>query len=176
MLRSTLRRPWPGLLAICALLSAIAHATPAHIPYRDAGTGHVHGLAPRDCALHAGAKAAAPTPETVAAGASTFVAAHATDLGISTAPGDLVPLPTEVDNLPATLTPAIDAEAARQAACDDPRGQSTRSLANDVRPASRYELRWDSRDKAGAAVASGMYLVTLNASGQMATRKVLCVR
>lgn len=176
MLRSTFRRPWPGLMAICALLSAIAHATPTHIAYRDAATGHVLGLALRDYALHAGAKAAAPTPETVAAGASTFVTAHAIGLGSSTAPGDLVPLTTEVDNPPATITPAIDAEAARQAACYDLRGRSTRSLANDVRPAGHHELRWDGRDEAGAAVASGMYLVTLNANGQMVTRKVLCVR
>jgi hypothetical protein len=58
----------------------------------------------------------------------------------------------------------------------DLRGRLTRSLVNDVRPAGHYELRWDGRDEAGAAVSSGMYLVRLDASGQTVTRKVLCVR
>jgi hypothetical protein len=58
----------------------------------------------------------------------------------------------------------------------DLRGRIARVLVNDVRPAGHYEVRWDGRDDEGAAVASGVYLIALNASGQTVTRKVLCVK
>lgn len=55
-------------------------------------------------------------------------------------------------------------------------GQKVRSLVSGFQPAGRYRFQWDSRNDAGAIVASGVYLYRLQAGSFVKTRKMLLVK
>ncbi len=55
-------------------------------------------------------------------------------------------------------------------------GQKVRSLVSGFRPAGRHRFQWDSRNDAGAIVASGVYLYRLQAGSFVKTRKMLLVK
>lgn len=55
-------------------------------------------------------------------------------------------------------------------------GQEVRRLINEDQKIGSYEVKWDGRDDSGRRVASGVYLVRLEAQGQTATGKMLVVR
>jgi len=55
-------------------------------------------------------------------------------------------------------------------------GRPVRVLAEGVRQASMYEVRWDGRDDTGSAVASGVYLYKLEAPGYGETKKMVLLR
>jgi hypothetical protein len=55
-------------------------------------------------------------------------------------------------------------------------GQRVATLASDTREAGIYRLTWDGRDAAGRAMASGVYLVQLQAGARRLTTKVTLLR
>lgn len=55
-------------------------------------------------------------------------------------------------------------------------GQRVATLATGLRQAGSYHLRWDGRDDAGRALASGMYFYRLATGNQVLTRKLLLLR
>lgn len=55
-------------------------------------------------------------------------------------------------------------------------GQKVRTLVSGFQPAGRYQFQWDSRNDAGAIVASGVYLYRLHAGSFVKTRKMLLVK
>ncbi|MBT4097682.1 MAG: T9SS type A sorting domain-containing protein [Gemmatimonadetes bacterium] len=55
-------------------------------------------------------------------------------------------------------------------------GQRVATLASGLREAGSYDLRWDGRDDAGRALASGMYFYRLIAGDQVGTRKLMLLR
>ena len=52
-------------------------------------------------------------------------------------------------------------------------GQPVRTLAQGSRAPGRHTVRWDGRDMQGQAVASGVYLVRLETSSEVQSRKIL---
>ena len=55
-------------------------------------------------------------------------------------------------------------------------GKPVRILAGGQQAAGEHTVRWDGRDDAGQPLPSGVYLIRLEAGGQVATRKVVLVR
>ena len=55
-------------------------------------------------------------------------------------------------------------------------GQQVRTLVQDVEASGLHVARWDGRDDAGRAVASGVYLYRLDATGGVRTGKMTLVR
>jgi hypothetical protein len=55
-------------------------------------------------------------------------------------------------------------------------GRRVRDLGTILRPSGRSLVRWDGRDAAGRAVASGVYFVRCDAAGEEAARAVTVVR
>ena len=55
-------------------------------------------------------------------------------------------------------------------------GQKVATLVDGMRPAASHTVRWDGRDDAGAALASGVYLYRLQAGGREETRKLLLLK
>ena len=55
-------------------------------------------------------------------------------------------------------------------------GKPVRVLARGQQAAGEHTVRWDGRDDAGQPLPSGVYLIRLEAGGQVATRKVVLVR
>ncbi|MFH1007561.1 MAG: T9SS type A sorting domain-containing protein [Candidatus Latescibacterota bacterium] len=58
----------------------------------------------------------------------------------------------------------------------DELGRYVATLVQDVQIAGRYVAQWNGRSEAGAAVASGFYLVRLETARQIATSKVLFLK
>lgn len=56
------------------------------------------------------------------------------------------------------------------------RGEKVRILMRGMQPAGRYEISWDSKDEAGTTLASGVYMLRLNAGAVTRSRKMLLVR
>ena len=52
-------------------------------------------------------------------------------------------------------------------------GRPVRTLWDGPLPAGNHRLRWDGRNEAGQAVASGIYFARLEAGGQVHSRKLL---
>jgi hypothetical protein len=55
-------------------------------------------------------------------------------------------------------------------------GAEVARLIDEKRPAGLHEVRWDGRDAAGRALASGVYFYRLEAAGRVLTRKLVLVR
>lgn len=55
-------------------------------------------------------------------------------------------------------------------------GQRMATLVQGTRPAGRYLVHWDGRDRAGQPVASGVYVARLNAGGAVYTVKLVLTR
>jgi flagellar hook assembly protein FlgD len=55
-------------------------------------------------------------------------------------------------------------------------GQKVATLAEGLRQAGTYTLRWDGKDDEGREVASGVYLYRLVAGERMKTRKLLLLK
>jgi len=58
----------------------------------------------------------------------------------------------------------------------DVRGRRVRTLVDEERAPGLHHVRWDGRDGAGRRVASGVYLVILEADGARRSRKILLLR
>lgn len=58
----------------------------------------------------------------------------------------------------------------------DLRGRRVRIMADGTWPAGRHSLRWDGRDGEGRQVASGTYVLRLDAGASVATAKIAVVR
>jgi hypothetical protein len=56
------------------------------------------------------------------------------------------------------------------------RGQRVKTLIDGVRPAGRYTIEWDGRDKRGHSVASGLYLYHLQVGNRSVVGKGLLLR
>ena len=52
-------------------------------------------------------------------------------------------------------------------------GQKVATLVQGSRAAGYHQVFWDGRDEAGAALASGVYLYSLQVGDQLETRKML---
>ncbi len=57
----------------------------------------------------------------------------------------------------------------------DVRGRLIQSLVSETRPAGQYTEMWDGTTRSGSKVASGMYIVHLQAGADVVTRKVVMV-
>jgi hypothetical protein len=57
----------------------------------------------------------------------------------------------------------------------DLRGRLVRTLVDESRPAGTYEETWNGRDRSGGEIASGMYVVRLQAGNDVVTKKVVVV-
>lgn len=55
-------------------------------------------------------------------------------------------------------------------------GQKVRTLINDRRNTGSYTVQWDGKDELGRAVATGVYLYKLEASGVVHTQKMLLMQ
>ena len=55
-------------------------------------------------------------------------------------------------------------------------GQQEGRLSDDGGPQGLRRVRWDGRDDSGRAVGSGLYIVRLQASGQVQSTKVMLIR
>lgn len=60
-----------------------------------------------------------------------------------------------------------------QLAVYDLRGRQVRLIEDGERPAGSYEVRWDGTNDAGSAVASGVYLLSLQAGQHRRTQRVV---
>jgi hypothetical protein len=58
----------------------------------------------------------------------------------------------------------------------NPLGQEVNLLLNTNGDAGRYTISWDGTDSRGRAVAPGIYIIRVQAGGQVATRKVVLIR
>lgn len=58
----------------------------------------------------------------------------------------------------------------------DLRGRRVRTLLDDVRRAGIHQVPWDGRDRRGASVASGVYLVRLETNAGTSTERITRVR
>ena len=58
----------------------------------------------------------------------------------------------------------------------DAAGRLVRVLVDETRTAGRYSVRWDGRDDAGAAVASGVYRYRLMTPGETRTRSMVLLK
>lgn len=58
----------------------------------------------------------------------------------------------------------------------DVAGRLVRTLAGGVAPAGAHTRQWDGRDDRGAAVASGVYILRLEAGGTALTRKMVLLK
>lgn len=55
-------------------------------------------------------------------------------------------------------------------------GQEVRTLVHGVQPAGEYRVNWDSRDKHGQAVSSGVYIYRLQCGSSVVSGKMLLIR
>ena len=55
-------------------------------------------------------------------------------------------------------------------------GQSLRTLVDQYQDAGLYKVRWDARDRRGAMVSAGMYLVRLHYPGGVQTQRLLYLK
>ena len=55
-------------------------------------------------------------------------------------------------------------------------GQAIRELASGLRPAGKYTVTWDARDRSGASLLSGLYLFRFKAGSRVFTQKTLLIR
>ena len=55
-------------------------------------------------------------------------------------------------------------------------GQEVRTLVDEVRTAGVYQSSWDGRDRRGAEVAAGVYLLRLNYPGGVRTRRLVYLK
>ena len=55
-------------------------------------------------------------------------------------------------------------------------GQSLRTLVDQYQDAGFYKVRWDARDRRGALVSAGMYLVRLHYPGGVQTKRLLYLK
>ncbi len=55
-------------------------------------------------------------------------------------------------------------------------GQPVRTLVNQYQDAGFYKVRWDARDRRGALVSAGMYLVRLHYPGGVQTQRLLYLK
>ncbi|HYE95105.1 MAG TPA: M14 family zinc carboxypeptidase [Rubricoccaceae bacterium] len=78
----------------------------------------------------------------------------------------------EQARIPFTLSATADVELAVY----DALGRRVRVLAEGERPAGPHEAVWDGRDAAGRRLASGVYVVRLDAGGRTASQRVAVVR
>lgn len=58
----------------------------------------------------------------------------------------------------------------------DLQGRSVRTWADERRPAGRHSMPWEGTDASGRRLASGMYLIRLEADDIVQTRKMLLIR
>ena len=63
-----------------------------------------------------------------------------------------------------------------QVAIFDTRGRRVRTLLDELLPSANYVVRWDGADDFGSAVASGTYVVRVEAGSMRASRKILLLR
>jgi hypothetical protein len=87
--------------------------------------------------------------------------------------GDAYPNPFH----PATTIPfALTKDARVTLGVYDALGRCVRTLLDGATPAGPQALRWDGRDDAGRALASGVYFLRIDADGVRATRKITILR
>lgn len=77
---------------------------------------------------------------------------------------------------PATVRFSLPQAAEVSLAVFDLSGRRVRELLRGGLPAGRHTARWDGRDTAGHAVASGFYFVRLEGTGAVATGRILVLR
>jgi hypothetical protein len=78
---------------------------------------------------------------------------------------------------PATSIAFELATAARVQVCIyNLRGERVATLLDAVQPAGRHRLVWRGRDDRGDEVASGVYVVNVEASGERVSRRIVLVR
>jgi hypothetical protein len=58
----------------------------------------------------------------------------------------------------------------------DVTGSPVRTLVDEVQPAGAQRVRWDGRSDAGGGVASGVYLLRIEAAGIVRTRKMTMLK
>jgi flagellar hook assembly protein FlgD len=75
-----------------------------------------------------------------------------------------------------TIIYEIDSPANVNLKIYDKLGSLVVTLVNEEQTPGRKEVRWDSRDKNGLSVSSGVYFVTLAVKTFTTTRKILLVQ
>ncbi len=71
---------------------------------------------------------------------------------------------------------SLDRDAAVRLRVYDLAGRLVRTLVDDLRPAGRHTAFWDGRDDAGRSVASGAYVVRLEAGTGVLTRRLTMLK
>jgi hypothetical protein len=77
---------------------------------------------------------------------------------------------------PAALRFSLPRAADVALAVFDLSGRRVRELVRGPLPAGTHVARWDGRDAAGRAVASGFYFARLEGAGEAATGRILVLR
>jgi predicted outer membrane repeat protein len=116
-------------------------------------------------------------------GCGVLVGALGEGCGISAAGGDESPARLALGSRPNPFNPtsviAFELPAAARVGLriHDLGGRLVRVLvADEVRSAGRHEVRWNGRDAAGRAVASGLYICRLQAGDRVAVHRLTLVR
>ncbi len=76
----------------------------------------------------------------------------------------------------ATLAFELSAAGPVEIAVYNARGQRVRTLAQDVHPAGRQQVRWDLHDAAGQRVPSGVYFIQAHLGGRLLQQKLVVQR
>lgn len=79
-------------------------------------------------------------------------------------------------NAGTTIAYDVPAAGAVRLQIFDLRGRLVRTLIQATAPAGRHEVRWDGRDSAGCDLASGVYVLRLEASSSVARGRLVLVR
>jgi flagellar hook assembly protein FlgD len=89
---------------------------------------------------------------------------------------DLMPNYPNPFNPLTTITYSIAKPGLVNLSIYDVRGRLLRTLVKEAKTAGEYTTTWDSRNAGGMAVASGVYLVSLDMGGQVKTRKIALLK
>jgi len=79
-------------------------------------------------------------------------------------------------NASTQLAYALPQAAHTRLVIHDVLGRLVATLVDGPQPAGRHTFTWDGRDRAGRAVGSGVYLVSLASGGQSEVRKLLLIK
>jgi hypothetical protein len=109
-----------------------------------------------------------------AAAAASFLVTAIADA--PSPPGGMLSAYPNPFNPATTIAYAIPRPSRVRLAVFDIRGARVATLVDEVQPAGRREVTWNARDRRGAPLASGVYVVRLDAGALQQRRKIVLVK
>ena len=103
-------------------------------------------------------------------------AAPASKPAVADGPPGLVPNAPNPFNASTLIPYRLDADGPVRLEIYNLLGQSMRTLVDQYQDAGFYKVRWDARDRRGALVSAGMYLVRLHYPGGVQTQRLLYLK